>query len=163
VYVDLYGRIPTIVHEVVEGLTPEQLRQQPGDGTNPIGWLVWHAARVQDAYGAELLSGQQLWETGDWAARFGLDPDPGNHGYGHSAADVAKVAPESAQVCADYMTAAHDRFCEFLRGLSGADLDNVVDESYDPPVTLGVRLVSIAEDGLQHAGQAAYLRGLLLG
>jgi len=28
-------------------------------------------------------------------------------------------------------------------------------------VTLGVRLVSIADDGLQHLGQAAYVRGLL--
>jgi hypothetical protein len=102
VYVELYGRIPTVAHEVVEGLTPEQLRERPADGTNPIGWLVWHTARVQDAYGAELTNGQQLWETGDWAARFGLDPDPANHGYGHSADDVAKVAPESAQACIDY-------------------------------------------------------------
>jgi hypothetical protein len=28
-------------------------------------------------------------------------------------------------------------------------------------VTMGVRLVSVADDCLQHAGQAAYVRGLL--
>jgi hypothetical protein len=37
-----------------------------------------------------------------------------------------------------------------------------VDESWDPPVTLGVRLVSVISDDLQHAGQAAFLRGVVL-
>jgi hypothetical protein len=37
----------------------------------------------------------------------------------------------------------------------------VVDASWDPPVTLGVRLVSVISDDLQHAGQAAYLRGMI--
>jgi len=37
----------------------------------------------------------------------------------------------------------------------------VVDRRWDPPVTMGVRLVSIADDCLQHVGQAAYVRGLL--
>ncbi len=48
-----------------------------------------------------------------------------------------------------------------LRDLTPDDLDRVVDRRWDPPVTLGVRLVSVADDCLQHAGQAAYLRGLL--
>jgi hypothetical protein len=48
-----------------------------------------------------------------------------------------------------------------LEGLTPDDLDRVVDKRWDPPVTLGVRLVSIADDSLQHAGQAAYVRGLL--
>ena len=42
-----------------------------------------------------------------------------------------------------------------------ADLDRVVDERWDPPVTLGVRLVSVVNDDAQHLGQAAYVRGLL--
>lgn len=41
------------------------------------------------------------------------------------------------------------------------DFDRVVDTAWDPPVTLGVRLVSVYDDATQHAGQAAYLRGLL--
>ena len=49
----------------------------------------------------------------------------------------------------------------FLGSLTADDLDRVVDEAWDPPVTLGVRLVSIADDDIQHAGQAAYVRGLL--
>jgi hypothetical protein len=48
-----------------------------------------------------------------------------------------------------------------LKDLTAPDLDRVVDRRWDPPVTLGVRLVSVADDSLQHAGQAAYVRGLL--
>jgi hypothetical protein len=36
----------------------------------------------------------------------------------------------------------------------------VVDEAWDPPVTLGVRLVSVIGDDMQHAGQAAFVRGV---
>ena len=43
----------------------------------------------------------------------------------------------------------------------GLGEDRVVDRTWDPPVTLGVRLVSILDDDTQHAGQAAYVRGLL--
>lgn len=49
---------------------------------------------------------------------------------------------------------------QYLASLRPADLDRILDKSFDPPVTCGARLVSIAEDCLVHAGQAAYLRGL---
>ena len=49
----------------------------------------------------------------------------------------------------------------YVQGLGEADLDRVVDLNWDPPVTLGVRLVSVINDDLQHGGQAAYVRGML--
>jgi len=36
-----------------------------------------------------------------------------------------------------------------------------VDQSWDPPVTCGVRLISIIDDAAQHVGQAAYVVGAL--
>jgi uncharacterized damage-inducible protein DinB len=161
VYEELYGRLPDLVRGAVEGLDAEQLRRSPGGGANPIGWLVWHLARVQDHHVSELLGEDQLWVAGSWAARFGLDPDPDDIGYGHGPDEVAAVRPESADALVEYYEAVHARTIGFLRGLRAGDLDRVVDERWDPPVTLGVRLVSIADDDLQHAGQAAYARGLL--
>jgi hypothetical protein len=116
---------------------------------------------VQDHHLADLKGEPQVWETGDWAKRFGLDPDPANTGYGHSGAEVATVRPESAEALVGYLDAVANRTAAFVVRLSPADLDRVVDESWDPPVTMGVRLVSMAVDDLQHAGQAAYVRGLL--
>jgi hypothetical protein len=116
---------------------------------------------VQDHHVSELLGADQLWPRGDWAARFHLDPDPQNTGYGHTADDVARVRPEGPDVLVEYLDAVQARTVEWLLGLAAEDLDEIVDRRWDPPVTLGVRLVSIADDGLQHLGQAAYARGLL--
>jgi hypothetical protein len=162
VYLELYGRVPHLVRGVVEGLTPEQLTERPGAEANSIGWLVWHLTRIQDHHVAELLEQPQVWESGGWPARFGdVDPDPQNHGYGHTPAQVAGVRPETAQVLVDYFDLVWSRTEAYVAGLSDADFDRVVDRRWDPPVTLGVRLVSVADDSLQHLGQAGYVRGLL--
>ena len=158
---ELYGRIPSLARHAVDGLEVEQLVRRPGPGANTIAWLVWHTARVEDGHVAEILGADQLWAHGDWARRFALDPDPRNTGYGHSAEEVATVHPESPEVLLEYLDAVDARTRELLRNVAAADLDRIVDRSWDPPVTLGVRLVSIADDGLQHLGQAAYVRGLI--
>ena len=161
VLIEAFDRLPDLVRSAVEGLTPEQLRWAPASGANPIGWLVWHLTRIQDDHVAEVMGQDQVWVQEGRARRFGLGPDPGNTGYGHSAAQVATVQPESAQALIEYYEAVSSRTRAFLAGLTPGDLDRVVDERWDPPVTLGVRLVSVVNDDDQHVGQAAYVRGLL--
>lgn len=158
---ELFGRIPAHVRAVVDGLDAEELAATPAPGTNSIGWLVWHLTRVQDHHVAELLDEDQVWVTGDWAERVGVAPDPHNTGFGHGPDDVAAIRPDGPDTLIGYYEAVAARTSELIRGLSSAELDRVVDERWDPPVTLGVRLVSIADDDIQHAGQAAYLRGLI--
>ncbi|MEV8508255.1 DUF664 domain-containing protein [Actinoplanes sp. NPDC051475] len=158
---EAYGRLPDLVRTAVHGLTAEQLRTAPAGHGNTVGWLVWHLTRVQDSHIAELLGEEQIYLAGDRASRFGRKPDPDDTGYGHSPEDVAAVRPESAEALTDYYRAVHDRTVAYVSGLTAEALDRVVDEAWDPPVTLGVRLVSILDDDVQHAGQAAYVRGLL--
>ena len=158
---ELYGRIPPLAETAVDGLDEEQLCVAPGPDANPIGWLVWHLARVQDHHVAGLLGTEQFWVSGDWARRCGLEPDPSNIGYGHSVEEVRAVRPEGPGVLLDYLAVVQARTTEMIEGLAPDDLDRVVDRRWDPPVTLGVRVVSVADDCLQHLGQAAYARGLL--
>ncbi|ASW57578.1 DUF664 domain-containing protein [Plantactinospora sp. KBS50] len=155
-----FDRLPDLVRAAVDGLPADRLRWSPGPGTNSVGWLVWHLTRVQDSHIAELLDAEQVWVGADWAAGFGLDPDPDNTGYAHTGEQVAAVAPRDAQVLIGYHEAVAARTRDYLGTLRPADLDRVVDENWDPPVTLGVRLVSVLSDDLQHAGQAGYVRGL---
>jgi hypothetical protein len=158
---DLYGRIPPLVRHAVDGLDVARLTEAPAPGANTIAWLVWHLARVQDHHLAQVLGTEQLWVTGDWARRFGLEPDPNNTGYGHLPADVATVQPERPEVLLEYLGAVDGRTRAWLASATAEDLDRVIDRRWDPPVTVGVRLVSVADDSLQHAGQAAYVKGLL--
>ena len=158
---DAFGRLPGLVKAAVKDLTPEQLRQAPADGANTIAWLVWHLTRIQDHHVAGLLEAEQVYLTGNWAQKFGRKPDPEDNGYGHDENDVASVQPESWQALTDYYAAVHARTIDYLAGLTDQDLDRVVDEAWDPPVTAGVRLVSVFNDDAQHVGQAAYVRGLL--
>jgi uncharacterized damage-inducible protein DinB len=158
---ELFGRVPGVVRQAVQGLDADQLRARPEPAANSIGWLVWHLTRIEDDHVADVLGEPQLWVTGDWPGRFGLDADPSNTGYDHDPDDVAAVRPENADVLVAYHAAVAERTRAFLEGLGAPDLDRVVDEAWDPPVTLGVRLISVASDSLQHAGQANYLRGLI--
>ena len=156
---DLYARVVPLANDAVAGLDADGLRRAP-EGANNIGWLVWHLARVQDSQVAEMFGSDQVWVEDGWADRFGLEPDPSNIGYGHSSAKVRQVRPESAEALVEYLREVDARTRTWLEGLAAADLDRIVDDRYDPPVTVGVRLVSIVDDCLQHVGQANYLRGI---
>jgi hypothetical protein len=158
---ELYGRIPPLARDAVEGVALAKLTEPPAPEANPIAWLVWHCARVQDHHVSELLDADQVWMQHDWASRFGLDADPHNTGYGHTADDVAAVRPAEPAVLLEYLAAVDRRTRTMLQTVTPTELDRIVDTRWDPPVTLGVRLVSIADDSLQHVGQAAYVRGLL--
>lgn len=161
VLIESYSRMPEVVGSAVEGLSAKELATAPAEGANTIGWLTWHLTRVQDHHVSELLDEEQVWVGGDWAGRFRLDPDPDETGYGHTAEDVLRVHPDGPDAVTGYLAAVWERTRSYLEGLTPADLDDVVDDRWDPPVTRGVRLVSVVDDMAQHAGQAAYARGLL--
>ncbi|WEO99233.1 DUF664 domain-containing protein [Streptomyces sp. FXJ1.172] len=160
ILIDGYGRIQEEVHAALDGLGPDELNHRPTPGANSIAWLVWHLTRVQDDHIADAFGLDQVWLSQEWQKRFGLDLPAHDHGYGHTPAQVAKVKVDSAELLTGYHDAVHEQTLGVLRSLAAKDLERIVDERWDPPVTLGVRLVSVLSDDLQHVGQAAYLRGL---
>ncbi len=159
--VDAFGRIREAVHSAVAGLTPEQLAFRVDSDANSIAWLVWHLTRVQDDHVAGIAQTEQVWTAAGWFERFGLPFDRSAHGYGHSSAEVAAVRAESPELLTEYHDAVHEQTVRFVAGLTDADLPLVVDERWDPPVTLAVRLVSVICDDLEHVGQAAFIRGVI--
>ncbi|HYJ68711.1 MAG TPA: DUF664 domain-containing protein [Nocardioidaceae bacterium] len=158
---DSFGRVREIVRGVVEGLTADDLAYRLDSEANSIGWLVWHLTRVQDDHIADAAGSDQVWLVDGWQQRFDLPLDPLATGYGHGSSDVAAVRVESPDLLIGYHDAVWERTVDYVRGLADDDFARVVDEAWDPPVTLGVRLVSVLSDGLQHAGQAAFVRGVL--
>ena len=157
---DGFTRIGEHVASVVDGLGADDLSHRIAPDANTIGWLVWHLLRVQDDHVADAAGTEQVWLSGGWADRFALPFDHDATGYGQSSDEVAAVRTTS-ELLAGYGEAVVGATRAWLRGLSDDDLDRVVDDAWDPPVTLGARLVSVTQDDLLHLGQAEYLRGLL--
>ncbi|MEU6241623.1 DUF664 domain-containing protein [Streptomyces sp. NPDC047024] len=161
ILIDGFGRIREEVHAVLDGLGPDVLDTSPAPDANTIAWLVWHLTRVQDDHVADAFGLDQVWLSDGWEKRFGLKLPAHDTGYGHTPAQVAKVRVDSADLLTGYYDAVHEQTLTALRSVTAGDLERVVDERWSPPVTLGVRLVSVLSDDLQHVGQAAYVRGLL--
>jgi len=159
--VDAFGRVKGIIHRAVDGLAPEQLSFRVDDETNSIAWLAWHLTRIQDDHIADAAASEQVYTSGGWADRLALPFEPSDTGYGHSSNEVAAVRVESGELLTGYHEAVFQQTLRFVEPLTDDDLTRIVDESWDPPVTLGVRLVSVISDNLQHSGQAAFLRGII--
>jgi len=156
---EAFSRVRGVVHSAVDDASVGVLTYRADAEANTIAWLVWHLSRVQDDHVAELVSDEQVWITGGWAERFDLPFAPRATGYGQSADEVAGVRAD-AELLGLYYDAVHARTMAYLGTLRDEDFDRIVDPSWNPPVTLAVRLVSILADDLQHAGQASYARGL---
>lgn len=158
--IDAFGRISEEVHLAADGLPTEALVWRPDPDANSIGWLVWHLTRVQDNHVSHLAGIDQAYVVDGWADRLGLLPDVGDVGYGHTSAQVGAVVVESPGVLLAYFDAVEARTGEYLATIDATELDRICDTRWDPPVTVGVRLVSVLNDCFQHAGQARYVRGM---
>jgi uncharacterized damage-inducible protein DinB len=157
---DLFSRVETNVHGAVDGLDDAALAHRVGGDANSIAWLVWHLTRVQDDHVAEVAGTEQVWTAQGWAARFALPFDVEATGYGQGGDEVGAVRV-GADLLLGYYDAVHEQTLQYLDRIGEDDLDTIVDRRWDPPVTLGVRLISVADDDIQHAGQAAFVRGVV--
>jgi hypothetical protein len=157
--IDAFERVKEVVHETVEGLAVEGLMFRPTESANSIAWLIWHLTRTQDDHIADAARKEQVWSDG-WYEQFGLPFEKSATGFGHTPSEVGTVQAD-AKLLLGYYDAVHAVTIAYVGSLQAEDYEKAVDERWDPPVTLTVRLVSVLSDELQHAGQAAYIRGLL--
>lgn len=148
---------------VLDGLTTEDAHRLPCGHGNSIVWLLWHAARQMDVQTLALGGGESVWRSGGWADRLGVDRGERDFGFGDSVEEVASLHVRDVPALGDHLAACIGALTGYLATLDDAALDEVIDDSYDPPVTRGTRLVSIIDDAAVHVGQAAYARGLLDG
>ena len=157
---DSFARVRELYVDLARDLVrSDTLHERPGGTGNSVAWLLWHVARGQDLQVAELAGAEQQWGT--WQQRLGLDNGIDDMGYGHTSEQVDAIRIEEPALLVAYHSDVHDMTNRYLSGIDAAELDRVVDEHWDPPVTAGVRLVSVVGDCLQHLGQVAYVKGIL--
>lgn len=162
ILIDLVGRLRDGVHTLCDGLADEAATYRIDDQANTIDWLLWHSARCSDAQLHHMIGGDELWRT--WRDRLKVPLPPerlgfAEMGYGMTAADAHLVVAPVAELAA-YAQACWDELEDYVRGADDDELSRIVDDSYDPPVSAGVRLLSIIEDCIIHLGQAAYIKGV---
>ena len=156
---DAFTRQIEHVDDLTDDLTDGVSFFRPTATANSIAWLIWHSARQQDLQLCNLAGVDQVWTRDGWEARFGLDLEGNDHGYGHSADDVGKVRVP-ADLLASYYHGVHKVTLEYIASVTPDELSRIVDTRWHPPVTASARLVSIVDDCAQHLGQAAYVRGI---
>ena len=158
---DGFGRVLEGVPAVVDGLTNDELLWRPDRDANSVAWLLWHLARQADLQIAGLAEAEPVWKEQGWAERFALPYDPTSIGYGMSAAEVGEFTIADPSLFAGYQSAVHDRVVSLINSLTDDDYDTVIDDRWDPPVTIAIRIVSVLDDAIKHLGQAEYVKGLL--
>ena len=162
---DIFERISQELEGVLDGLTVDEINQQPRPDCNSIGWLAWHLTRSHDRNMSELMGKEQLWISDGWHAKFNRPANPAETGVGHSSEEAAAFKAPDSNTLLEYHQAVLERIQDYVNNtLSETELKR---ESVSPtfgnvnPVRR--RLAGVIWDGLQHVGQAAYVRGLLKG
>lgn len=158
---DGFDRVQQAVEEVLDGVTDDEADERLEERANSISWLIWHLTRALDGHVADIVGHLQVWQAGEWYELFDLPLPASDTGFGHSSEQVGQVHGVGTEALAGYFAAVHEQVVSYVSEVTEDDLDEVIDASFDPPTTLGVRLVSLVAEGLQHAGQAAFIAGIL--
>ena len=159
--VDAFSRVHGVVHQAADNLTPDELAFRVNGNTNSIAWLIWHLSRVTDDHLSDAASKEQVWTGSGWVKKFGLPFPADATGYGFGGDDVAALKVKSGEILIGYFDEVIEEATRYVKHLKEDDYARVVDSSWNPPVTLAVRLVSVVSDDLQHAGQAMFIRGIV--
>lgn len=144
-----------------DSLSPEVLNAHLGGHDNSVAWLLWHTGRELDLQTVDLAGTEEVWSTGGYAERTGIGSPGDGVGLGHTSGEAREIVSDHGDALVDYIAAATEALVDYITTLDDEDLDEIIDHNWDPPVTRGVRIVSMIDDAAQHVGQAAYAVGAL--
>ena len=163
--IDVLSRSRERFDRAFDGVTLEQANTQPTPDLAPridsLTWLAWHTARELDIQVAPLAGVEPVWVSGGHRERFALPLPDDTQDWRHTPEEAAQVVVGDLSVLTAYLDDAYAMAYGYMRSLAPERLDDIIDSSWDPPVTRGARLVSIIDDAAQHSGQAVYTRRLL--
>ena len=159
-----YASILRVLEYTLEGLSVEDMNWQPKPDCNSIGWLCWHLTRWQDVQISSFMGEEQLWIKEGWYKKYHRKADPKDTGGRMKPEDLPAFKSPDVKTVLAYHKAVLARSQKYFPTIKKADLDKIVEGTPFPkPPTVGTLLLMVMSDGLQHAGQASYVRGMRQG
>ncbi len=142
----------------VKTLTPEQLKWKPAANANPVGFLFWHAARVEDNAVSGWQKKSSIWEEDRWYEKMGLDAKVFGTGFGE--AEVEKIARLPLNLVIEYAEKVFRNSATYIQSLEADKLDFAPNQER-PNWTIGMMINNfIIAHGWWHLGEIRYVKGL---
>ncbi|WP_242258383.1 DUF664 domain-containing protein [Streptococcus thoraltensis] len=160
--IDDLNRAVARFERAFQGVSPEQANRFPLADKAPqiksMTWLLWHTALVLDIQIAELADQEWLLKKNGWEQKL---PSSSSPSWLHTLEEAQQIRVDNLDELFTYFKEAQVAAVEYIQSLQETDLNDIVDESWTPAVTRGVRLVSTLDDVAMHSGQVFYARRLL--
>ena len=150
------------LERALDGLSNADLTHRPSEETNPMGWLLWHQTRVEDATISAILDQPQVWVDDDWPSQLGMAADAADLGIGHTLDQVIAFEPR-LDALSGYRKAVRERTLSCLEALTDKDLEREITIAGRGTGKAKDYLTGLTMDHTQHTGQVAYLRGYISG
>lgn len=162
---DSFKRQAEELEKVVDGLTEDDLNQQPAPDCNSVGWLAWHVLRSVDRNMSELIGEEQLWIKDGWHTKWGRAADPAETGFGHTTEQVCAFRSPEGKWVLEYQKALMERVENYVnKRLTTGDLERrYLSATFKKINQVESVIVGQFWHGMHHVGQAGYVRGLLKG
>lgn len=164
---DGFGRVREGLELLLESAEPRMLRFRASKNSNSVAWLTWHLTRIEDDHFTHMARAlgnestlEQCWISLDWVGRFNLPYRRLDTGFGHSSDQVADFGVYDGEYLLGYHRDVHEQAMGILATLREEDFSTIIDRRWNPPVTAGVRLISILAETTKHLGQAEFLQGI---
>ena len=169
ILLDLLSTLGGMIHSVLEGMPPEQLRWQPDEEANNIAVTAWHISRSFDVFRVRFFEDrpaeEELWHVRGWAAGTGYDPRGiGWRGYGNLARytkEEVDALPElSVEELLTYFDQVHEAMVAYVGGVSDGILYQQAMGMHRLSLTVYHWLRNLLVDGYGHVGEIKAIKAM---
>lgn len=156
------NNVKRATERAIDGLSRHELMWRPGPECNSIGLILFHQARLEDAFVQAMIQGKpQIWESEEWYKKLNLPVgDTGSH---YTAEQVANFAVPELKDLLAYADAVRTRTLDYLKGMTLEEFDKTISIPRFGDVTVGAMFAFTIVHLAQHAGEISYLRGVQRG
>lgn len=157
-----FNRLTQEFEHTLKNLGANKLAWRPAPRANDIASVVWHSARAWDGYLVYVDGKAEVFETQDWAKRFGMTtvPKDGFDGtYTKAQVDCVRARPK---LLLEYIDALNQRTKNYLAAATPGQLATMIQiRWWSEQRPKAFVLAHVIRHSYEHLGEAHYVLGLM--